>query len=257
MKTTPHPTLPITLTFDPATHTYRDNHGADYISVTTLTHDFFPKFNEAAALESTAKKTGKLEMEILAEWTAKKEASSRDGTATHFYAESLVIGSSPPAPENDRQRQAFAMVDSAITMLAPRYEFLAAEQIVFDPLSQIAGTIDLPARNRKTGALAILDWKTCEDITSDAYRRTALPPIANIPDSKVHSYTIQLSLYAWILTDATSPYPTAGEPVELALIHLPHIGADPIWRPLDYLHAESAAIVGTRCQREAARIAEG
>ena len=236
MKTTPHPTLPYTLTFDPVTHTYSDGTDAPpYTSATGFVHTLFPPFDAPAAARRIAARTGKTELEIMAEWTVKRDGSADAGSRAHAYAESLVLGTPAPAPETDADRRTFRIIDKALVMLRPHYEFLGAEQIVFDPLFRLAGTIDLPARNKATGALAILDWKTCEDITDDAYGRTALPPLAHIPDSKVAHYSLQLSLYAWILAHPDySAYPTAGETVELALIHLPHVGHDPVWRPMIY-----------------------
>jgi len=235
MKTTPHLSLPVTLTYDPGPHTYTDDAGLRYTSVTAFVHTLFPSFDATAAAARMARKTGRVQAEILAEWEAHRDASAAYGHRVHSYAESLVLGVSPPAPEDDADRRAFRIVDKALVGLDAQYEFLGAEQIVFDPLFGLAGTIDLPARNRTTGALAILDWKTCESITDDAYGRTALPPLAHVPDSKVQHYTLQLSAYAWMLADPVySAYPSAGQPVEIALIHIPHIGVDPVWRPLIY-----------------------
>jgi hypothetical protein len=49
-----------------------------------------------------------------------------------------------------------------------------------------------------------------------------------------------------MLTDPDySGYPSAGEPVEIALIHIPHIGDSPVWRPLAYDGRAVAAMVET------------
>lgn len=250
-KTVKHPSLPVTLTYDPEPHTYTDDVGAAYESVTTRVKRAFPEFDAPAAAERIAARENRLAFDVLAEWKAKGDAAAAAGTLIHAYAESLVMGTPAPEipttiPEKHAQyaRHAFKTVDAALCALRDSYELLGAEQIVFDPLFEIAGTIDLPARNKSTGALVILDWKTCESITDDNYGQMALSPLTHIRASKLSHYALQLSIYAWMLTDPEySAYPSAGEPVELALIHIPHIGNDPIWRPVPYLGKEAAMLI--------------
>jgi hypothetical protein len=244
MKTAKHPTLPVTLTFDQARHTYTDDAGDRYRSVTAVVKSLFPPFDAQAAAARIAARENRPAADIIAEWKAKADASVRDGNAAHAYAEALILGTTPPTPANPRQRQAFGMVDKALTMLRQHYDIYSAEAMVFDPMFHVAGTIDLVARNRSTGALAILDWKTCEDITADAWGRTALEPIPHVPDSNADHYAMQLSLYAFLMASPQwSAYPSAGQPVELALIHLPHVGSDPVWRPMVYHEAEAEAVL--------------
>jgi hypothetical protein len=252
-RTVKHPELPVSIVYDSVPHTYTDDAGTQYTSGTTFIKQSFKPFDEAAAVAAEVAKTKRLEMDILADWKKKRDESAEFGNRVHAYAESLVVGTKPPAATTPRERRARKIVDEALVMLAKDYEFLGAEQIIFDPLFLLAGMIDLPARNRKTGALAILDWKTCESITNDNYGQMALPPIAHVRDSKVSHYALQLSLYGWILTDSNySAYPSAGEPVECAMIHVPHIGNDPVWRPVPYMAAEIKALalaaVGARVE---------
>ena len=247
MKTTTHPTLDITVTFDPTPHTYTDDQGARYISVTTLAGAAFPGFDADAAAARVGARDNIPPADLIAAWRAKGDAAAEYGTRVHAYAEALILGEPAPAPTDHRDRRAFRIVDKALAAINHTHDLYPPEQIVFEPIHQIAGTIDLPARNRETGALAIMDWKTCEAIPTAAYNRTALPPIAHVPDSKTMHYALQLSLYAWMLTaPGYTQYPTEGEPVELALIHVPHSGVDPIWRPVPYLQREAQAVVDAR-----------
>lgn len=247
-KTVQHPALEHwSITFDDAAHTYTDNEGRVYTSVTQFVKSFFPPFDAVAAASRIAARDGRLEMDVVAEWRQKATFAAEYGTRVHAYAEALIMGAPRPHPVSDKDRRAFAIVDHAVSALSAQYEFLGAEQIIFDPLFEIAGMIDLPARNRTSGALAVLDWKTCEDITNDSFGRSALAPIKYLPDSKQAHYMLQLSTYAWLLTDPeSSGYPSVGEPVELALIHIPHIGDSPVWRPLPYDPRAVAAMIEHR-----------
>jgi ATP-dependent exoDNAse (exonuclease V) beta subunit len=247
-KIVTHPSLPWTLTFTPSTHTYTDQENRSYTSVTTFIASFFPPFDEQAAAARVSAKSGSLEMSIVQQWRKKAKASSEYGTRVHAYAESRLFpqpGASAVLASSAPETRAFAIIDAAIEMLSEQYEFIAAEQIIFDPLYLIAGQVDLIARNRVTGALAILDWKTCEEITDMSYSN-ALLPITHIRDSKLNHYALQLSLYALLLADPDySQYPTCGEPIEMALIHIPHRGDSPIWIPLQYKRAEVIAMLDT------------
>lgn len=244
MKTVSHPILPWTVTFNPECHSYVDNENRTYISGTGLVAQCFTPFDEDAAAARESAHTGRLEFEIQAEWAKKRNDAAAYGTKVHEYAEAVITGTALPKPATEQERHAFAIVDAAVKGLAASYEFIAAEQIIFDPLYRVAGTVDLLARNRLTGSLAVLDWKTCESITTDSFGKFALPPLQHVPDSKYHHYAMQLSIYAWLIAhpDYTA-YPTKGEPVELALIHIPHVGDTPVWRPAPYLVKEAGVAV--------------
>ena len=250
MKQTAHPILPWTLTFDPDPHTYTDNEGQKYESVTTFVGRHFEPFNEQLEAKRIALRDGRLELDVLYGWRKKADDAAAFGHRIHEYAEAMVLGSTATNPETDKERRAFAIVDKAMVSLSQQYEFLPPEQIVFDPMFLIAGMIDLPARNRTTGALAILDWKTCESITMDNYRKFARFPISDVPDSKFHHYELQLSIYAWILTaHGWSGYPSEGESVELAMIHVPHVGEEPVWRPCAYREESVTEMMKHRLER--------
>jgi len=188
---------------------------------------------------------------VLTEWNQKRVASSEFGTNVHAYAEALVLGTERPLPANEREERSFRIVDRAVEQLAASYDLLAAEHIIFDPLYRVAGMIDLVGRNRETSALAILDWKTCEEITAVSYSKL-LPPVAHLNDNKIERYSLQLSIYAMLLADSEySAYPSAGQDIELALIHIPpYIGADPVWMPLPFRRDECAAILAGKLNRD-------
>jgi hypothetical protein len=249
LKTTEHPLLPWTITFDPGPHTYTDNLNRRYTSVTTLVKSYFPPFDAQAAASRIARKTNALEFDIIRSWNQKRDESAKFGTNVHAFAEAMILGQMSgnipkvSLPASPRETRAFAIVERAIDMLSETYDFIATEQIIFDPLYQIAGQIDIVARNRETGAIALPDWKTCEEFSDVSFNR-ALPPIQHLSDNKLEHYALQLSLYALMLTDADySAYPTQGESVELALIHISPASEDPIWIPLPNRRAEAIAIL--------------
>jgi hypothetical protein len=242
MKTAVHPCLPFEIYFDPIPHTYTDSECRPYISGTSFVKRFFPAFDAKSNAERVACRDGLDADQIQLEWKAKGEAAADFGTLVHSRAEHRILGQDDlcRAATNDREASAFGMVDSAIEMLESQYEWIAVEQIVFDPLHLIAGQIDALAKNRLTGAISVMDWKTCVQIDDVDYRRRALLPIEHINDSKIQKYRLQLSLYAWIMLE-TGYFPPDTH-VELSVIHLPPMGAEPQWIPLDYAATEVNAM---------------
>ena len=251
-KTVKHPALDYSLTFDSTYHTYTDDEGNRYTSGTRIVKAAFPAFDAPATAARVSVKFGSVwcgmtPAAILAAWKAKGAATSDLGHRVHAYAEARILGLEPALAVSDEERLARAAVDAALIDIDRHYEILGAEQIVFCPLNRLAGTIDLPARNRATGATAILDWKINETIDDDGWGRTGLPPVEDIPDSKAAHYALQLSLYAWIMQD--SGYIHTDAPVELALIHIPPGATAADWLPLEYLREQVARIVDARWSR--------
>ena len=240
-KTVTHPKLEgWTLTFDSSDHSYRDSEGRVYVSGTSFIKQFFPPFDAQAAASRVAKRENRLELEIIREWDAKRDASSAYGTRVHEYAEALINGTATGIPASGRENVARKAVNTALLMVREHYDLLGAEQIIFDPMHLIAGTVDLPARRKATSALAILDWKTCEEITNISYAM-ALPPISYIPDSKRVHYGLQLSLYGCIMAD--TGYVPPETPVETALIHIQPDNPEPVWIELPYAPALIKALI--------------
>lgn len=250
--TAQHPVADVTLTYSPATYTYLDDLGQKYTFATRIAKQYFPEFDAAAAAASKSAKTGRLAEEFLAEWKAKGRESSHFGDQVHDYARAVAVGGARPVSENKQQEIAFRVVDDSISMLADSYEIMGAEILVFDPVYLIAGYIDIGAINRATGALAIIDWKTCEDISADAWGRTMLPPFTRLPDSKLMHYTFDQSIYGFIVE--SSGYAQPGQPIELALVHIPPFSTSPRWIPLEYLRDEATICAEAHARKQGVTI---
>jgi len=85
-------------------------------------------------------------------------------------------------------------------MMKSDYEFFP-EKIVFSKELEIAGTIDILALDKKTNKYDLIDWKTSKKIEMNSYGGKVGTKIAtnNIPDCNYYHYTLQLSLYRYLL----------------------------------------------------------
>ena len=81
-----------------------------------------------------------------------------------------------------------------------KLDIIGVENLVFDDRLQIAGTIDLLGKSRKNGNYLVLDWKSNASIEQDnKYNKFGLDPIRHIPDTAFYHYSLQLSMYQFLL----------------------------------------------------------
>jgi len=75
---------------------------------------------------------------------------------------------------------------------------IVPELIVHDEELGLAGTIDLVVET--PDGLVLIDWKTNKKITTKGYNnKKALEPIEDLDDCHLVKYSLQLSLYAYML----------------------------------------------------------
>jgi ATP-dependent exoDNAse (exonuclease V) beta subunit len=222
-----------TMTFREADHSYTDDQGHQYTSVTTMIGEFFPKFDADATakrMEAQGKGTA---AELKASWVAAGEY----GTRCHETAEALLQQLPPPhKPASPREKGAFTSIWEYCTgTLLENMTLVGAEILVFAPKFYVAGTIDLAMRT-PSGTLWILDWKTNKALKTVGYKGAmGMGPCRCLPDANVSKYALQLSIYERILRDASYIPPDTivkrgllwvkpGEPV--SLIPTPYLAVE-------------------------------
>jgi hypothetical protein len=234
LKQAKHPSG-VVISFDDASHRYVDNNGQKYFSVTNIVHSLFPHFDAERISGFVAKKRDCTRQEVLNEWDDKRISSTIFGSKIHFYAECLLndmewkdnndgiknlhsdISYLPYLEKEEKYKR---QLDLLIPQLLQYYELIATEIIIFSPDNQVAGTIDLLMRNKRTGALCIFDWKTNEYIRAknkSKESQTGLYQLSHILDSNFWHYTLQLSTYKRII-EREKYFPDSN--FELAIFHI-------------------------------------
>ena len=180
--------------FDATSHTYLYE-GQSLISVTTFIKTFtepfnslFPSINKTKSNKTN--KTGITDPHLLRKyWKLGAERATNLGTATHAFAEMYILDRNTPIKTGyDRS------VVNAITWLEQEWEIMIQEEIVYNILYGIAGSIDLKLRHKKTKRYGLGDWKVTEDMTK-SYNKLK-EPFNNLKDSALNKYSIQLDSYS-------------------------------------------------------------
>jgi len=205
-----------------------------YTSGTTFIHKFFPPFDPTGEiLKRKALKEGKTPEALKAEWDANRDASCVFGTRTHSVCEDVLLGRERRcSPENEKERNTFEQGAAMANTFRKGLDVLGVEKIVFSPFlpNPIAGTIDLLAKSRKDGSILILDWKTNKSIDMEnKYGKFAFDPISHVPDLNYWHYSLQLSLYQYLLV--LGKYVPKDSKFKRAIIHLTETGHEIIQLP--------------------------
>jgi hypothetical protein len=193
------------LLFDDAEHRYTDELGNVYTSVTTVLHDYIPKFNKEYWLKRKADELGVTQRELDQRWIDINKESTVRGNAKHNALEDGIKEHSKfknaikyLKNRDDKQLVTIYDIDSIDSRVKPlditgfiqatdgrypaiyeKFTLLANEGYkiyseigCYNPHALISGTIDVPCM-REDG-FAILDWKTNKDgikYTSGYFRK--------------------------------------------------------------------------------------
>lgn len=194
--------MPITkdITLDEATHTYTDQSGQEYTSVSKVIGQYKEPFDREGIAQKVAKRDDIPVEEVLAEW----DSAAPYGTAVHKQMEGYFLGTGKD----------FSLIEKYFDTIQ-RWRNVEAEfypeAILCHRELKIAGTADLLVQ--RNGKWSILDWKTNKAIQRQGYRGKKLKGVlSHLDDCNYVTYSLQLSFYATMLE----------EPIhKMNLIHIP------------------------------------
>ena len=187
------------ITLEEETHTYRlSNSEINFKSVTEFIHDFFKPFEEEKIAKKLTSSHPKY-LDISTEELMKSWEKSRErGTLVHKQIEEFILNiiDNNPDPKTNQA------IDFLNKKCIKETNILIPELIIYSEELKLAGTIDLLIYNKLTNQISIIDWKTNKKINKTAFRvsETGLKwPTSNLPDCNFTHYTLQLSMYQYIL----------------------------------------------------------
>jgi ATP-dependent exoDNAse (exonuclease V) beta subunit len=189
------------ITFNEDKHRYTDDAGVIYRSCTKIIHELFPPFDADKIAVFSAKKRGISVEAIKAEWKEAGRVACDMGTRIHQYMEDrLTKGVTNVNPINEKEKNIIERAEEFIPKFHEKYEVVEAEKIVFCPDYKLAGMIDLIARDKNTGNLWVLDWKTNKEIVEKTkYKSYGYLFLSHLDDTNYWHYALQLNIYRTVL----------------------------------------------------------
>jgi hypothetical protein len=184
--------------FDPHTHTYRHHLTNDeYISVTTLLNKFKKPFDVITASERVAKREGTTPDEVRKKWKQINDESKQYGTKIHNVID-LYNTSKSITPDYEH------IIDSYNKLqIINDEDKLLSEERVHSHTYKVAGTADVIKIEPK-GKFSIFDIKTNKKFNFfNTYGEKLLPPLSHLQACELTTYSLQLSLYAFMYQEMT------------------------------------------------------
>jgi len=192
------------ISFDEATHTYEiDGSSEGVISVTTLIHHHFPKFNANEVLKKMRKSKngmdkykGMTDEEIKTLWSENGKSASGQGTKMHKTIEMFYNDNFEYIYEE--QPKEFMHFLSFHESIKARLTPFRTEWSIFRSDLKLAGQLDMLYKVNDREEYALYDWKRSKEIKVDNKYEKGLGPFELDHCNYVH-YSIQLNIYKRIL----------------------------------------------------------
>jgi hypothetical protein len=180
--------------------------GRPAISVTTFLKKFKEPFNTNFWADVSAKKQKVSREEILKQWDSKRELSTNKGSKFHAFAENYINNKVINTNQYDSHidMKAYNKIESLFKKFYAETKNhlipIRSELCVGSADLGICGTIDQLYYSVPFESLVIFDWKTNKKINhTSPYGNWMLDPISHLPDCEIVTYSLQLSLYKYII----------------------------------------------------------
>lgn len=201
--------------FDEPTHKYTDSKGTIYNSATGWIKQFEPDTDWDEIKRNKAKKYG-IPLEVLTEeWNRKGDYATHLGTQCHSIMELIWQKKNYNFDESLNEKFSEMKADfewrkenvciPLFNKMKKIYVPIANEFIVYDQPNALCGTIDMLAYNKQKDFYSIIDWKTSKKFETDnRFEKYMKAPFEHVKYCNTAEYSLQLSLYAYILEKYTS-----------------------------------------------------
>lgn len=228
------------------THTYREiTTNTILTSCTSLINTVKPIVNWDLEAEKKAKKIGISKEELLKEWADKKLNSQIQGTAVHLEKENFYKSLGKITKDNCELLIKWDDVNDCNNKCATSLKLdnntIYIEKLIFDLYYKVAGQADRIEVINNT--INIYDYKTSEKIVMRGFKswdgtyKKMSPPLSHLEDCNFNHYSLQLSLYLYLLLRSNPEM----KPGEMVIEHLIMENGKVINTqdyPIDYLKKE-------------------
>lgn len=208
-------------------HTYRFGNVASKTSVSGLIKKYEKPFDSNKVASFVAKRDGMTKEEVLNKWDFARDYSCHKGSEFHKFVENFLARKQTSLDyENIRvfyeNRNTSNLISSVEDYYADLKKLIAnfvdfynwwkedhillkSEFVIGDFDSGVCGTIDNLSLNTKTNELVIFDYKTNKDIKRKNPRNEMmLDCLSHLQNCEYSKYSLQLSLYSYIIEKITS-----------------------------------------------------
>jgi len=185
---------------------YIDGSKEKIISVTTIIHRNFPKFDSDAIIAKILRKPQwsndpsyryyqKSKEEIEQGWEKNRDYSAKMGSEMHLNIEKYWNNDSHDKMGDEYEKFMEFVGDH------PKLIPFRTELEIFDEKHRIAGSIDMLFTDKTGKNVWIYDWKRSKEFKYDnKWQRALRPELQHLDDCNINHYSLQLNMYKYILT---------------------------------------------------------
>lgn len=186
------------LIFDPSTHVYRNPFTLqEYISTTKLISKFKKPFNLEEISKRIADKEGVTQEEIKAKWKKLNDESKVYGQKIHSAIEEYNK-TKTVSEEHEDVIEAYKNLK-----IIDEKDNLLVEEKIYNHIFKVAGTADI-IRLEDGGGFSVFDIKTNKKFNLfNQYSEYLLHPVSHLTACEFTTYSLQLSLYAYMYQGMT------------------------------------------------------
>ena len=185
------------LTLDKDSHIYHlpSDSSVEFESVTTFIARFFEKFDALAVATKLVKNSPKYMDMTVQEVLEKWKGSAIHGTVVHEEIENYILNQVKPS-----EPKAIHGINWLGRYVKNKKFELMTEKMVYSKELGLAGSIDMLVKIDDDKYI-VMDWKTNEKLTFKSFnKKRGIHEITkDIDDCKFNLYSLQLSLYRYIL----------------------------------------------------------
>jgi hypothetical protein len=193
-------TMKAPITFDEPSHTYTHNEtGEKYTSVTTLLGKYKKPFDSETVATRVAKREGVSKDLVLEMWNTEKNRACDRGTAIHKLLEDYIT----VGEQDEEWGWLYKSYDKCREWNIDKFNKVLCEQLVWNEEYKISGLADLFYMHRD-GTFTVGDFKTNKRYRfSSEYNDWMLAPLEHLTVCEHSTYTMQLSMYAYLYEQMT------------------------------------------------------